>query len=152
MHVCGREGICVSISEFVDANVYMRDCVWMCVCIRECFGVCVCVCVCQREGFDICVCVCVRVYQRNCVCASESVLMFVCVCVCVHQSVCVSNGLRVAVGTGGYPLCSTDPESWLAYILRHATLQPDRPLRTSVWVWFVCVCVSVCVCPCVCVS
>ena len=75
--------------EVCDMRVYMRMCMYECVCacVRVCVCACVRVCVCACVRVCVCVhvweCVCVHVWE--CVCVS----VFVCVCVCVCECICV---------------------------------------------------------------
>ena len=74
-----------------SVNVWMSECVYVCVYMRECVCVwvhsCMCMCVCMRE--------CVFVCPREPVCASVCLCACVCVCawVCVRACLCVHASL-----------------------------------------------------------
>ena len=61
--LCARVRVCVS----GGMRVYVRMCVFMCVCVRVFFCVCVSggVCVCVRVCVRMCACVYVQIYCAN---------------------------------------------------------------------------------------
>ena len=65
------------------ANLRLRHCRGMCVCVCLCLCVCLCVSACVYVCLCVSVCVCVRI----CVCVCVSVCVSVCLCVCVCLSV-----------------------------------------------------------------
>ena len=71
-----KRNISVCVCECVLDSIclYLRACVFVCVCV--CLHVCVCMCA------NVCVCVCMRVCACKCACASVCMHVWVYMCVC----------------------------------------------------------------------